>query len=36
VRVRYPGVNTEKDEAKAAYKAAEAVREFLKQKLGES
>ena len=36
VRVRYPGVNTEKNEARAAYKAAEAVREFLKQRLGKS
>ena len=34
VRVRYPGVDAEKDEARAAYKAAQTVREFLKQKLG--
>jgi HEPN domain-containing protein len=33
VGVRYPGVNVEKDEAKAAHKAAEAVRNFIKQKL---
>lgn len=34
VRVRYPGVNAEKDEAKAAFKAAQTVREFLIQRLG--
>lgn len=34
VRVRYPGVIAEKDEAQSAYKAAKVVREFIQQKLG--
>ncbi len=33
VDVRYPGVSAEKDEARIAFRAARAVREFLKQKL---
>jgi HEPN domain-containing protein len=33
VRVRYPGVSAEKDEARSAYKALEASRIFLRQKL---
>lgn len=34
VRFRYPGEFAEKDEAKAAYHAVKAVREFVRQKLG--
>jgi len=34
VRVRYPGVIAEKDEAQSAYIAAKVVREFVRQKLG--
>lgn len=34
VRVRYPGVFAEKEDAKAAYQAAKVVREFIRQKLG--
>jgi HEPN domain-containing protein len=34
VRVRYPGVFAEKDDAKAAYHAMKAVRGFVRQKLG--
>ena len=33
VRFRYPGEFAEKDEAKAAYQATKAVREFVRQKL---
>ena len=36
VRFRYPGEFAEKDEAKAAYQAVKIVREFVRQKLGES
>jgi HEPN domain-containing protein len=35
VRVRYPGESAEKVDARAAYKAAKVVREFIIQKLGE-
>ena len=34
VQVRYPGISTERDEARAAYAAAKTVREFVRQKLG--
>ena len=34
VRFRYPGHFAEKDEAKAAYAAAETVRKFVRQRLG--
>jgi len=34
VRVRYPGISAEKDEAQSAYQAAKVVREFVRQKLG--
>jgi len=34
VRFRYPGEFAEKDEAKAAYHAVNAVREFVRSKLG--
>ena len=34
VRFRYPGEVAEKDEAQAAYAAAETVRKFIRQKLG--
>jgi len=33
VRYRYPGESADKEEAKAAYKAAKVVREFVRQKL---
>ena len=36
VRFRYPGEFAEKDEAKAAYQTVKIVREFVRQKLGES
>ena len=34
VRFRYPGSFADKDDAKAAYHAAKAVRQFIRQKLG--
>jgi len=34
VRFRYPGEFAERDEAKAAYQAVKAVREFIRHKLG--
>jgi len=34
VNVRYPGVSTDKDEAQVAYRAAGAIRQSLRQKLG--
>lgn len=34
VNIRYPGVSADKEEAKAAYQAATATRQFLRQKLG--
>jgi len=34
VNFRYPGMATDKDEAKAAYQAAKVVRQFLRQYLG--
>jgi HEPN domain-containing protein len=34
VKFRYPGDVAEKDEAQSAYAAAEAVRKFIRQKLG--
>ncbi|MFZ5910427.1 MAG: HEPN domain-containing protein [Chloroflexota bacterium] len=34
VSVRYPGVSADKDEARAAFKAAQIVRVFIRQKLG--
>jgi HEPN domain-containing protein len=34
VRVRYPGISAEKQDAKAAYQAVKVVREFVRQKLG--
>jgi HEPN domain-containing protein len=34
VRFRYPGDNAEKEDARSAYMAAEAVRSFSRQKLG--
>ena len=34
VRVRYPGEGAEKADAQMAYAAAEAVRKFVRQKLG--
>ena len=34
VNVRYPGTSADKDEARIAFKAAQAVKVFLKQRLG--
>jgi len=34
VNVRYPGVSTDKDDAQVAYRAADAIRQSLRQKLG--
>jgi HEPN domain-containing protein len=34
VRVRYPGTIVDKDDAKSAYKSANAVRQIIRQKLG--
>jgi len=33
VRVRYPGVSAEKEEAQAAYKVAKTIRDFVSQRL---
>lgn len=34
INVRYPGMSADKDEAKISLKAAQTVREFLRQRLG--
>jgi len=34
INVRYPGTSADKDEAKISLKAAQTVREFLRQRLG--
>jgi len=36
INVRYPGMSADKDEAKISLKAAQTVREFLRQRLGVS
>jgi hypothetical protein len=36
VNVRYPGMSADKDEARIALKATQAVREFLRQRLRSS
>ena len=33
INVRYPGMSADKDEARIAYKAVQAVRELLRQRL---